>query len=1122
MSTTVTYSSLIAEAKTLISSCATELEELLSGAGFGESGERGPLGQDELRAGVRMANRIAVVAGLLAFKRLRDLAASMRSACLLAASEPEASDLGLFHQASVLIRRAAQALDLPAGYGEMLRPDGTTLRPPLKRDIDVTDLCVELNRGSKLKLIPFDGRFLEEGPGGIFRLSVDPERAEQSRSEGKWLSLAYFDGGVSGEQGPVGLAETANALTSLIARGEIIRYGGLSMSYSALNGVRAILPCYCLLETGQPPEDCFDACLPDSRLLKILASPNKAFVPEPGSGGPSAASFRVFAGKQDESLSIGRVGKVESASSALPPLEDILPDFEALSLTPPEELEASLAPREKSETTPAPAFERRIHGIDPNALDKELPPGIVLPEIPEDSGETFQLEDFKRFEHEIHEGSGNAEIEALLSDLNLEAEEEPKAALAIEESGPLPSAPEPEAWPEPIMPPLREYAPPVRKNPKASPSEQSRPEALATPEKRGRRQKEILPQDLRIRLPISVKLIVIISFFIFISLGTMIASALVFFRATIKNQVTDSNIQVAEVMRQKFDGDFQAIAEKGSRLIQDYLDQSSSASATLSDAQSALIFGSEKEVLFAGAYPEGDGGPLAYLPNRKLLKGLNIDEKALTDSIGSRRKEIARAAGGESLCVNVSAAFRDPTALAAWNFKAAGRNGALVVIFSTRDRLQGSVEAKHKAFRQQFLLSQDGELLAHPDANLVSQGLDYSSRPFFETIQKSGALTGEFKFVDDAGVRYVATYSRLRSLGAWVVSAIEEKNAFKPVSDVQLFSLFIAIMVLAVAILMVWFYSKTLTIPIHALVSAVHRIEAGQFALDLKARAHDELGLLTNSVVAMGRGLAERERLKDTFGKFVNKEIAEQAQRGTLKLGGERKTATVFFSDIRGFTSISEKLEPEEVVEFLNQYMTRMVKCVNSTGGLVDKYIGDAIMAVWGVTQEAGVNDASSAINAALMMRKELIDFNRERGGPHSPLIRIGCGINSGPVISGQIGSEERMEYTVIGDTVNLASRIEALNKPFGTDILISKDSYDKVSGEFRMEPMKPILVKGKLEPQQIYTVLGRLDDPYCPRSLSEIQSLLGIEHQDLSKVDVEAEEVKYKIVDSPGKGGAR
>jgi len=181
---------------------------------------------------------------------------------------------------------------------------------------------------------------------------------------------------------------------------------------------------------------------------------------------------------------------------------------------------------------------------------------------------------------------------------------------------------------------------------------------------------------------------------------------------------------------------------------------------------------------------------------------------------------------------------------------------------------------------------------------------------------------------------------------------------------------------------------------------------------------------------------------------------------------------------------------------------------------VVDKYIGDAVMAVWGAPVSYG-NDTENAINGALMMRAALIEFNKGRGGDKKPIIKIGCGINTGPVLAGQIGSNERMEYTVIGDTVNLASRIEALNKPFGTDILISHDTYLQIKHIFRVEPMQKIKVKGKSEPQQIYAVLGRIDDQNSPRTLEEMRSIVGIDMKGKPREDAgEEDEVKYEIIE--------
>ena len=285
----------------------------------------------------------------------------------------------------------------------------------------------------------------------------------------------------------------------------------------------------------------------------------------------------------------------------------------------------------------------------------------------------------------------------------------------------------------------------------------------------------------------------------------------------------------------------------------------------------------------------------------------------------------------------------------------------------------------------------------------------------------------------------------------------------------------------------------------------------GNLQIQFDVKSKDEIGMLSSTLNQMVNGLIERDKVKNALGKFVNPQIAEMVLKEELKLGGERKNCAIFFSDIRGFTAISEKLQPEEVVEFLNEYMTEMVRCVNETNGIVDKFIGDAVMATWGAALSKG-NDAENAVNGALLMREALLKFNIGRGSGGKPIIQIGCGINYGPVIAGQIGSEERLEYTVIGDAVNLASRVETLNKPFGTDILITSDLYHKVESIFQVERMQAIKVKGKEEPQIIYAVLGRKDNPNCPQNLEELRTKLGIQFDPNKLVNADAKEKKFEM----------
>jgi adenylate cyclase len=193
-----------------------------------------------------------------------------------------------------------------------------------------------------------------------------------------------------------------------------------------------------------------------------------------------------------------------------------------------------------------------------------------------------------------------------------------------------------------------------------------------------------------------------------------------------------------------------------------------------------------------------------------------------------------------------------------------------------------------------------------------------------------------------------------------------------------------------------------------------------------------------------------------------------------------------------------------------------MVDCVEKTNGVVDKFIGDAVMAHWGTAYSAGSprKDAFNCVKAALMMRKALYYMNKERQAddPANPPIRIGCGINSGIVTAGQLGSEQRMEYTVIGDPVNLASRIEALTKPLCVDILISEDTWRLIGDLFISEEMPPVTVKGKEKPVRIFAVINFAGEEKGPQSIEDVRGLLGIDAPVLELVDVNADEKKYKI----------
>jgi adenylate cyclase len=610
-------------------------------------------------------------------------------------------------------------------------------------------------------------------------------------------------------------------------------------------------------------------------------------------------------------------------------------------------------------------------------------------------------------------------------------------------------------------------------------------------------------------LKIRSKLISIISLILITSLSAMIFLASYFFREDTKIRAVELNHKVAEVTSLKILADFNALVEKfhlmGNTMIQQFPQK-----AMFTD----LFFTNDRNMIYLSVGARR-GGQLRFdnvIYNKPFFSENQLTVQKINDINETYRDSIVRAFNNEAVVQNVSKSFMAPVIAIALPFQK-NPNKTISSILLGYIRLDKFLQAfQTRDIFETFMVNAQGDVIAHADGKIVLSHGNLISLPIVEEMLKSKLDNGQKRYRGSDGIYRLGSFKKIGFGGLGVLATVSEDKAFEAVYKIQRQNILIMIIVLTLAILIVYFFSKTLTTPIIRLFRATKEIENGNFRVNIVPTSGDEIGELTRSFIAMGRGLEERETMKEAFGKFVNKEIAEQVLKGEIKLGGERKTATIFFSDIRSFTAISEKLEPEEVVEFLNQYMTRMVNCVNITKGVVDKFIGDAIMAVWGTPVSYG-NDTENAINGALMMRNELMGFNRGRGGVKKPIIKIGCGINTGPVLAGQIGSEERMEYTVIGDTVNLASRIEALNKPFGTDILISQDTYNLIKNIFMVEAMQKIKVKGKAEPQQIYAVLGRVDDPSSPKNLAELRQMIGIVLDKNPGAKLE-EEVKYEILE--------
>ena len=284
----------------------------------------------------------------------------------------------------------------------------------------------------------------------------------------------------------------------------------------------------------------------------------------------------------------------------------------------------------------------------------------------------------------------------------------------------------------------------------------------------------------------------------------------------------------------------------------------------------------------------------------------------------------------------------------------------------------------------------------------------------------------------------------------------------------RLFTIFaIGVMVLLAALLLV---ARNVTRPLQWLTAGARNISTGDYTTRVSISHQDEIGQLATAFNAMAAGLAEKERVRDLLGKVVSPAIANELLQKPPELGGEEREVTVLFTDVRGFTSLCEGRSPQQVLQLLNEYFSVLTTVIEQHGGVVDKYIGDAVMALFGAP--AHCDDAAArALQAALAMQTALAQLNAALAARGLAPLTTGIGINSDRVVVGNMGSKSRLNYTAIGDGVNLASRLESLSKRYGSRVVVS-DSTRELAPDYLYLPLDTVRVKGKQQPVAIFEPL--------------------------------------------------
>ncbi|MDR3342318.1 MAG: HAMP domain-containing protein [Treponema sp.] len=532
-------------------------------------------------------------------------------------------------------------------------------------------------------------------------------------------------------------------------------------------------------------------------------------------------------------------------------------------------------------------------------------------------------------------------------------------------------------------------------------------------------------------------------------------------------------------------------------------------------------------VFVRGAVGRENTGRSELFINKQFMVANRLMGARVEAYINTQVEAVSLAREGEFLLFNVTPFLESAMMEMIFPWKNGDIDSAVGVFFS----LDSLKETFSDTVNPSFLINGLGDVLAGPDAEMVAIGANMSNQPFVKNILESGEQNIQTTYQDEEGQDLFVAYQRLSLGNAVAITIIPAKTVFEGITATTRRTIYLSAGILILSIVFILIFARSLSKPLTELTQAAKMIEEGYYHLDLKTEKKDEIGILAGSFMSMSRGLI-------SFEKFTNKTLTRLARSGKLVTGGADRKATIFFSDIRGFTAISEKLKPDEIVEFLNDYMDRMVYCVHVTGGVVDKFIGDAVMAHWGAVESTGSpeQDALNCVKSALMMRASLRAFNRGRGEDKKPVIKIGCGINSGDLVAGQIGSDERMEYTVIGDAVSFADRTETFNKPFGTEILITESTWQLCGDYLITSELPSVTERGKKvrmfavvnmrDPHETDDLLRCLDGMpktnrkitrQCvgtdgPQTLAEVRTLLGTPTPDLSKVNTDEEEKKYNI----------
>jgi len=339
----------------------------------------------------------------------------------------------------------------------------------------------------------------------------------------------------------------------------------------------------------------------------------------------------------------------------------------------------------------------------------------------------------------------------------------------------------------------------------------------------------------------------------------------------------------------------------------------------------------------------------------------------------------------------------------------------------------------------------------------------------------AGVRTRLFLFL--AAVAFIPLFTMLGVVRTAVVRvATHVQDADAVVATTAHVSTMTFFLYIALGIALTLILARSLTRPLGEVAGALRRVQRGDLRVQLRVGSSDEVGVLEDGVNALVVALRDREHILQTFGHVVDPSVRDYLLAGGVERGGELRPATVLFCDLRSFTTMAERLAPEEVVRTLNEFFATMTTWVRQCGGFVDKFIGDAMLVVFGLfdtgNAERPAAGAAAALRCALGMQDRLTELNRVRATTSRPPLETSIAVHAGEVVAGAVGAPDRHEFTVIGDTVNVAARLQGLCRDTGCSLLVSETAYELARRDGGAPPLvarEPVQLRGRLEPIRVY-----------------------------------------------------